>query len=133
MAEQVQTEEKVITVSPLALEKIREIKTAKEYTDHALRVFVQGGGCSGLQYGMGFDDNVLEDDTIVEYDDVKIIVDKISLSYIHGSNIDFVESMMGGGFAVNNPNAAASCGCGQSFSSSENSPSNPPAGCAGCG
>jgi iron-sulfur cluster assembly accessory protein len=117
MAEQVIThqEEAVITVTPEAVAKIKGLIAEKELTDHGLRVFVAGGGCSGMQYGMAFENSPRESDLISEIDGVRIIVDPISLDYLRGSNIDFVDNLMGGGFRIDNPNAVASCGCGNSF------------------
>ena len=79
-----------------------------------LRVFVAGGGCSGLQYGMTLDEEQ-EGDVVVVHEDVKIFVDEMSVGYLTGSDIDYVDSLMGAGFVVHNPNAVSACGCGQSF------------------
>jgi iron-sulfur cluster assembly protein len=108
-------QESIITVTPLAVEKIGGLLAEKELTDHGLRVFVSGGGCSGMQYGMAFEGNPRESDTIVEVGGIKVIVDPVSLPYLQGSCIDFVDNLMGGGFAIDNPNAVSSCGCGHSF------------------
>ncbi len=131
MPDEVKPEEQVLTVTPAALEVIRKIKAERGFQNHALRVFVQGGGCSGLQYGMGFDDNPRESDTVVDYGDVQVIIDRISLAYMVGAQIDYVESLMGGGFAIHNPNAVSSCGCGQSFSTGSSAGGG--SGCSGCG
>ena len=80
-----------------------------------LRVFVQPGGCSGMSYGMGFEDHAEEGDTITEVGGVRLFVDSVSARYIRGAEIDFVDSLMGGGFTVHNPNAVSSCSCGHSF------------------
>ncbi|HEV2235643.1 MAG TPA: iron-sulfur cluster assembly accessory protein, partial [Ktedonobacterales bacterium] len=79
-----------------------------------LRVFVAGGGCSGLQYGMTLDERQ-EGDTVVELGGVRVVVDEMSAQYLAGSEIDYVDSLMGAGFTVNNPNAVSTCGCGHSF------------------
>ena len=117
MAEQIitQQEEAMITVTPEAVAKIKGLIAEKELTDYGLRVFVAGGGCSGMQYGMAFENNPRESDLISEIDGVRIIVDPISLDYLLGSSIDFVDNLMGGGFRIDNPNAVAACGCGNSF------------------
>jgi len=81
-----------------------------------LRVYVQGGGCSGLSYGMGFEKQAEEDDLVVEEHGVKMLVDSYSAEYLKGANIDYIESLMGAGFKINNPNVTKSCSCGHSFS-----------------
>lgn len=116
MTDQIITqEEAVVTVTPVAVDKIKGLLAEKELTDYGLRVFVAGGGCSGMQYGMAFENNPRENDIITEIDGVQIIVDPISLDYIQGASIDFVDNLMGGGFRIDNPNAVAACGCGNSF------------------
>ncbi|MFC4454424.1 iron-sulfur cluster assembly accessory protein [Deinococcus sonorensis] len=80
-----------------------------------VRLFVKSGGCSGYQYGMAIDDRELDGDTILMDRGVKLVVDQMSLPLVMGAEIDFVETMMGGGFTVNNPNATSACGCGHSF------------------
>lgn len=119
MAEQTTTETDVITVTPVAIEKIRALLVEKNLTDHGLRVFVSGGGCSGMQYGMAFEPNPQETDIITEIDGVRIIIDPVSLDYLRGACIDFVDNLMGGGFSIDNPNAVSTCGCGQSFRTGE--------------
>lgn len=108
-------EEPVLTVTATAVNKIRGLMDERQLEGYALRVFVQGGGCSGLSYGMAFENNFYDQDNIVETDGVKLVIDPTSLSYMRGAEIDFVDSLMGGGFAINNPNAVSSCGCGHSF------------------
>ena len=81
-----------------------------------LRVFVTGGGCSGFQYGFSFDEKVSEDDTVVEKDGVSVRVDPLSFPYLVGSEVDYQEGLEGAKFLVSNPNASATCGCGESFS-----------------
>lgn len=103
-----------ITLTETAAGKVKEILNQKGKLDHALRVFVQGGGCSGLSYGMTLD-QPQEGDQLFEEHGVRVIVDSRSFQFIDGSHIDFVESMMGGGFKVENPNSASECGCGSSF------------------
>ncbi|MDQ3396920.1 MAG: iron-sulfur cluster insertion protein ErpA [Deinococcota bacterium] len=105
----------MLTVSEAAAVKAKEIlgNTGKE--DAAIRVFIKSGGCSGYSYGMAIDDRTLEGDTVVEDSGVRLVVDKMSLPLLQGSQVDYVENMMGGGFSINNPNATSSCGCGSSF------------------
>src|ERR1700694_1631817 len=105
----------VLSVTPTAASKIHELLTQRNIPDHALRVFVAGGGCSGLQYGMAFEAAPQEFDTVVEVDGVRLIVDPTSVMYVGGATIDFVDSLMGGGFRIDNPNAVSTCGCGHSF------------------
>ena len=106
----------VLTVTPTAASKIRELLTQRNLPNHALRVFVSGGGCSGLQYGMAFEGNPQEFDTLIEAEPgVRVVIDPTSIMYVGGATIDFVDSLMGGGFRIENPNAVSSCGCGNSF------------------
>jgi iron-sulfur cluster assembly accessory protein len=105
----------VITVTEAAAEKLKKILEEKGLTDHGLRVFVSGGGCSGLQYGMAFAEAPMEDDQVFEGGNIKLIVDSGSLMYLRGAEIDYIDSLMGGGFRIENPNAMQSCSCGSSF------------------
>lgn len=109
------TDTPALSVTPLAAAKIKELLEARNIPGYALRVFVSGGGCSGLQYGMAFEGNPQEFDTLVESEGVRLVVDPTSLMYLSGSTIDFVDSLMGGGFRIENPNAVSTCGCGSSF------------------
>ena len=127
------TEAPILTITPAAAAKVRELLTDRELEGYALRVFVQGGGCSGLSYGMGFENNIYEQDRVVETDGVRLVIDPTSLMYMVGSEIDFVDSLMGGGFAVNNPNAVSSCGCGSSFRTEDGQAPAGGASCGGCG
>jgi iron-sulfur cluster insertion protein len=81
-----------------------------------LRVFVQGGGCSGFSYGFTLDESKNEDDFDFAYEDVKVLVDSMSMQYLQGSSIDYKEDIMGASFVINNPQAQTTCGCGSSFS-----------------
>ncbi|NOZ49424.1 MAG: iron-sulfur cluster assembly accessory protein [Chloroflexi bacterium] len=111
-----QTEAGVV-LTEAAAAKIRTILDEKGLAEtHALRVFVQGGGCGGMQYGMTFEDNPREDDEIYDQFEIRIIVDPTSLFYLNGAHIDWVDSPMGGGFNIENPNAVSSCGCGSGSS-----------------
>lgn len=104
-----------INVLPGAVVKLREILAARNLTEHGLRVFVSGGGCSGMQYGMAIEKEPSEFDTVVEQEGIKVFVDPTSLMYLSGATIDYVDNLMGGGFRIENPNAVSSCGCGHSF------------------
>ncbi len=105
----------VLTVTAEAAAKIRELLVARNLEGYSLRVFVSGGGCSGLQYGMTLEEKPDEYDTVINAEGVNLLVDPTSLQYLMGANIDYVDSLMGGGFRIDNPNAVASCGCGHSF------------------
>lgn len=105
----------MVTLTPTAAEKLSGIMSQKGMADtHALRVFVKGGGCGGMQYGMTFDEK-REGDEIYEQHGLRVIVDSTSLFYIDGANIDYVDNLMGGGFHIDNPQATSACGCGSSF------------------
>lgn len=108
----VQAEVALLTLTTLAATKVREIMEQREMTGYALRVFVQGGNCSGLSYGMGFENNFFPEDCFVESEGVRLVIDPGSLSYMQGSEIDYVQGPMGEGFAINNPNMVSTCNCG---------------------
>jgi iron-sulfur cluster assembly protein len=110
----------MITVTEQAAHKISEMMKEEGNENAFVRLGVKGGGCSGLSYGLGFDIEKQEDDTVVEKNGVKIIIDKESLPIIKGVVIDYKESMLGGGFTIDNPNAIATCGCGSSFRTAAN-------------
>ena len=99
-----------------AQSKIKDIWAEENNANLKLRVFVQGGGCSGMQYGFTFDEAQNEDDFDFDYDGVKLLVDSMSWGYLHGATIDFKDDIMGSSFSIENPNAQTSCGCGSSFS-----------------
>lgn len=125
----------LLTITPLAVEKVRGLMAERELQGYALRVFVQGGGCSGLQYGMAFEDHFFETDQFVEVDGIKVVIDPMSMQYMTGAEIDYVDSLMGAGFSINNPDAVSSCGCGHSFrAEGDDAPSGAGmGGCASCG
>jgi iron-sulfur cluster assembly accessory protein len=123
-----------MTLTPAAEAKLRELMTQRNIPDYGLRVFVAGGGCSGLQYGMAFEAQPREFDTVVNQNGIRLFIDPISLTYLNGASIDFIDSLMGGGFKINNPNAVSSCGCGNSFRTKESSTTDEGASCgSGCG
>jgi iron-sulfur cluster assembly accessory protein len=106
----------MINVSQTAAEKINELLVEENKTGSGLRVFVQGGGCSGFQYGLMIEDNGQgAGDQVFESNGIKLFVDPISVRYLKGAEVDFVDTMAGGGFTIKNPNATSTCGCGQSF------------------
>src|SRR6187431_324103 len=100
-----------LTITDAAVSELKRILDKKGNPDLALRVFVSPGGCSGLSYGMSFEDSPNEDDVIVAREGVRLVVDEISLMHVQGSEIDYVDALMGGGFTVYNPNAVRSCAC----------------------
>ena len=104
-----------ITISEFGALRATGILANSGKENAGVRVFIKSGGCSGYQYGMAIDDRELEGDTIVVDRGIKLLVDRMSIALLRGSEVDFVENMMGGGFTVNNPNATSSCGCGHSF------------------
>lgn len=105
----------MITLTESAVTKLRDLFAEENNPNLLLRVFVQGGGCSGMQYGFTFDQDRNEDDFDVPVD-VPVVVDSMSMQYLQGATIDYKEDLMGSSFSINNPNAETSCGCGSSFS-----------------
>ena len=108
----------MINVTETAAEKINALLAEENKVGSGLRVFVQGGGCSGFQYGLMIDEGEgdTDSDQIFEVNGVRLFVDPISLRYLRGAEVDFVDNTMGGGFTIKNPNAKSTCGCGSSFS-----------------
>lgn len=108
----------MINVTEAAAGKIQELLAEEAKLGAGLRVFVQGGGCSGFQYGLMIEDGSAdpEADKVFEVNGVRLLVDPISLRYLSGAEVDFVDNNMGGGFTIKNPNAKSTCGCGSSFS-----------------
>lgn len=105
----------MVTITPGAEQKIREL--IKEEQDAVgLRVYVRGGGCHGYQYGMAFETKIGEDDSVIEKGDIKVIMDSQSAPLLSGAEVDYVDSLQGSGFAIKNPQAKTTCGCGSSFS-----------------
>lgn len=130
------TQTTTITLSDRAASELKTLIEENGKDGAALRVWVAGGGCSGLQYGMALDDAAPEgDDSILEDRGVKIYVDAMSLRYMVGSVVDYVDDALGGGFKIENPNATKSCGCGSSFSAGEEGMEglDNGGGCGGCG
>lgn len=122
-------EQASVTLTTEALSQLRNLLQKEGNENLALRVYVSGGGCSGLQYGMAFDDDVRATDEVVSQDGVKVLIDDFSAPYLRGSEIDYVDSLMGAGFAVHNPNAVQSCSCGHSFDTGDNASSAQGCGC----
>jgi iron-sulfur cluster assembly protein len=116
-----QTQSPIVSMTARASDKLKEVIAKQGRTDLALRVYVTPGGCSGFSYGMTFAEGKEEDDAVIDQDGVRVLVDPMSAMYLRGSEIDFVDALMGGGFALRNPNAVSSCGCGQSFKTADQS------------
>lgn len=119
-----------ITLTPSAAAAIQDLMEKRELTGYALRVFVSGGGCSGFQYGMALEGNIRENDYKYEQHGVQLVIDEVSINYLVGATIDYVDdNLMGTGFKIENPNAVSSCGCGSSFRTKD---SGEPAAGGGC-
>ena len=105
-----------IQMSAAAGNKVKSLVTEEENPDLKLRVYITGGGCSGFQYGFTFDETINEGDTVIEKNGVIMVIDSMSLQYLVGGVVDYIEGLEGSRFLVNNPNATSTCGCGSSFS-----------------
>src|SRR3979490_3157404 len=105
-----------IIITASAAQRIAALKAQEEAEGSFLRIAVSGGGCSGFQYGLSFDEETSPDDVVFEHGGIRVVVDDVSLELLNGSEVDFVEDLMGASFQIKNPNAASSCGCGNSFS-----------------
>ncbi len=106
---------KPLDFTPAAAAKVRELITEEANAALKLRVYIQGGGCSGFQYGFEFDEAQGEDDLAIDTDGVTLLVDPLSLQYLMGAAVDYTESLHGAQFTIRNPNAKSTCGCGSSF------------------
>jgi iron-sulfur cluster assembly protein len=115
-----------ITLTTSAAAAVIELIKSKDLQDYALRVFIQGGGCSGYQYGMALDNRVRDTDLVFEQHGLKVIIDEVSIQYMKGTTVDYVEDQTGSGFKISNPNALSTCGCGQGSHAEEG-------GSCGCG
>jgi len=113
----VETYEEVVTLTPSGAQAVQGLLQRRNFTadQYALRVFVKGGGCSGFEYGMALEGQSRETDFSFEYDGVRVVVDEVSMEYLRGATVDYVDDLMGSGFKIENPNAVAACGCGSSF------------------
>jgi iron-sulfur cluster assembly protein len=119
-----ETPQAAVKISDIAAEKLKELVAGQPDADQALRVAVRGGGCSGFQYALALD-KPKDDDNVFEHNGVSVVVDKVSMQFVFGSEVDYVEGLQGAGFAVNNPNVVAACGCGSSFQVREDADSAP--------
>lgn len=122
-----------ISLTTGAANMIRNLLTQKNVPNHGLRVFVSGGGCSGMQYGMALEGEPRPYDHVIEHEGIKVFVDPTSMMYLSGATIDYVDSLMGGGFSIDNPNAVSSCGCGHSFKTAGQADAGTGGGGCGCG
>ncbi|MGZ8474894.1 MAG: iron-sulfur cluster insertion protein ErpA [Candidatus Limnocylindria bacterium] len=120
--------EPLVSVTDAASRKVLELRAREGKADARLRLFVKAGGCSGFSYGLAFDDKLNEGDMVEDHLGVPIVIDQFSQQHVAGAEIDYVDSLMGSGFAINNPNAVSSCACGSSFNT-DGSPSKA-GGCA---
>jgi iron-sulfur cluster assembly accessory protein len=126
------TQTEVINLTPSAVEAVKALLEKRNLEGYALRVFVSGGGCSGFQYGMAIEGNIRQEDFLSEFDGVKVVVDEISIDYLRGASIDYIDDAMGSGFKIENPNAISSCGCGSSTRTKDSADSQCGSGC-NCG
>jgi iron-sulfur cluster assembly protein len=124
----------MVTLSERAAAKVKELLAAENDPGmSALRVAVEGGGCSGFQYALGFDSAPDENDESWEVHGVRVIVDRFSLPYLSGADVDYIDGLMGAGFQINNPNVVAACGCGSSFQAKDDVVADVPESDASCG
>ena len=106
----------MIDLKPAAVSKVKELIAEEGNPDLKLRIFVQGGGCSGMHYGFSFDEVAEEDDFDLDFNGVHLLIDSMSSQYLQGAEVDYVDDLSGAQFTIKNPNAQTSCGCGSSFS-----------------
>jgi iron-sulfur cluster assembly accessory protein len=130
MDQAIETTPTQVTLTTLAAEAVREIIAKKNLPGYALRLYISGGGCSGYQYGLALDSNIRTEDTVIETGGIKLLVDEVSIKYLQGATVDYIDGMTSSGFKIINPNAIATCNCGQSFTSTGGESSN---NCSGCG
>jgi iron-sulfur cluster assembly accessory protein len=121
-----------VTLTQTAAERVQRLMEERRVVGHALRVFVSGGGCSGLQYGMALEGEPRETDLRLSLHGVDVVIDPVSIDYLKGATIDYVDDLMGGGFRIDNPNAVASCGCGHSFRTKDQAGGEAEAGGCNC-
>ena len=126
-----QDESTMVAMSDGAVEQLRKLMAEQENPELALRVFVYPGGCSGMSYGMAFEEEFSDDDMLFTQGGMRLVVDENSAHYLKGAQIDYEDSLMGGGFRIFNPNAVRSCGCGHSFDTGEDAGQARACGCVG--
>ena len=113
--EDVLEQPQLVKMAPGAVAKIKELIAEENNPNLKLRMFVSGGGCSGMQYGFTFEEQGQEDDFVLEFDGIHLLIDSMSSQYLHGAEVDYTESLQGSQFSIKNPNAQTTCGCGSSF------------------
>ncbi len=128
-----QTQADTISLTQAAANAVSELLQKRNLEGYALRVYVAGGGCSGYQYGMALEGNVRDTDLVFDQNGVKVVVDEISINYLRGSTVDYVDEIMGSGFKIDNPNAVSSCGCGNSFRTSGDAAASESGASCSCG
>jgi iron-sulfur cluster assembly accessory protein len=119
-----------ISLTETAAAAVQDLLKKRELSDLALRVFISGGGCSGFQYGMALEDNIRDTDIVTEQHGVRLVVDEVSINYLDGATVDYVDEIMGSGFKIENPNAVSTCGCGSSFKTSGDASASTGGGCS---
>jgi len=124
---------KTITLTSSAAAAVRDVIAKKNLEGYALRVFVSGGGCSGLQYNLALDSNIRAEDMVTETDGIKLLIDEVSIKYMQGATIDYVDDLTSAGFKIINPTSYSTCNCGQSFNSGDSEEGGSAGGCADCG
>jgi iron-sulfur cluster assembly protein len=127
--ELVQTD--LVSLTPAAADAVRDLLAKRNLENFGLRIFISGGGCSGFQYGLALEDNIRDNDLTYEMNGVRMVVDEVSIDYLRGASIDYVDELMGSGFKITNPNAVSTCGCGNSFRTSDED-ANAGGGCSSC-
>ena len=127
-----QTQTQQVTITKDAAKAVEQLLEKRELSGYALRVFISGSGCSGYQYGMALENNFRDSDLLIDSEGIQVVVDEVSINYLTGATIDYVEDETGSGFKIENPNAISSCGCGPSSESGGNPNSNGGSGCSGC-
>ena len=128
-----QTETEIITLTPAAVQALRDLLRDRNLPDHSLRVYVSGGGCSGIQTGLSLEKNIRKQDLTYEFDGAKVVVDEVSALYLRGTIIDFENGENGTGFLVTNPNFISTCGCNNTSSEDCSEGTGNYGGCTGCG
>ena len=128
----VMEEQFVLNLTDVATSKIQNILKERGVPNHGLRVFVAGGGCSGMQYGMALESQAMDMDEVIEISGIKLYIDPTSAEYLHGATIDYEDNLMSGGFRIENPNASSTCKCGQSFRTSSSGGSSKSSSGCGC-
>ena len=126
------TQNIVINLTEAAAGAVRDLLAKRNLEGYALRVYIAGGGCSGYQYGMALEGNIRDNDLVVEEHGIRMVVDEVSVDYLRGATVDYVDEVMGSGFKITNPNAVSTCGCGSSFKTGEQSGGEAAGGCSSC-